>query len=48
MSRIILQPISKLRWLHGGGVPYRGSEGLKQKREMGRCSEKGGRERLKS
>lgn len=22
MSRIILQPISKLRWLHGGGVPY--------------------------
>jgi len=48
MSRIILQPISKLRWLHGGGVPYWGSEGLKQKREMGRCSEKGGRERLKS
>lgn len=31
MNRLILQPISKLRWLHGGSVPYWGFEGLKQK-----------------
>ena len=48
MNRLILQPISKLRWLHSGSVPYWGFEGLKQKKEMGRCSEKGGRERLRS
>lgn len=33
MSRIILQPISKLRWLHCGGVTYWGSEGLKQSKK---------------